>query len=295
MSHFLSYITHKMFRINWNEKLHTKCRNNTYPGGPDRFTVPDEKVSLKVPYPDYKPVDYTEAKVFTAPWADKIETLPSIKFNALDRINRLNYDGDYDVDEKNTPINPKGRTGIIGRGLLGRFGPNHAADPVVTKWARNEDGSIKLDNKGIPILMFVAIKRKDNGQWAIPGGMVEAGDTVSLTLRKEFGEEALNSLEASPEEQIEIASNLEKLFATGDEIYRGYVDDYRNTDNAWMVTTVYNFHDESGEIFNKFKLKAGDDAGDVSWKEISQELDLFASHNDFVKAVYEFRLSKFYL
>ena len=27
-----------------------------------------------------------------------------------------------------------GRTGMTGRGLLGRFGPNHAADPIVTRY-----------------------------------------------------------------------------------------------------------------------------------------------------------------
>jgi len=32
-----------------------------------------------------------------------------------------------------------------------------------------------------------------------PGGMVEPGDTVSVTLKKEFGEEALNSLAVSDE------------------------------------------------------------------------------------------------
>lgn len=31
------------------------------------------------------------------------------------------------------PSNPMGRTGMKGRGLLGRFGPNHAADPIVTR------------------------------------------------------------------------------------------------------------------------------------------------------------------
>ena len=29
--------------------------------------------------------------------------------------------------------NPVGRTGMIGRGLLGKWGPNHAADPIVTR------------------------------------------------------------------------------------------------------------------------------------------------------------------
>ena len=29
--------------------------------------------------------------------------------------------------------NPAGRTGLVGRGLLGRWGPNHAADPIITR------------------------------------------------------------------------------------------------------------------------------------------------------------------
>ena len=30
------------------------------------------------------------------------------------------------------------------------------------------------------------------------------------------------------------------------QVYRGYVDDPRNTDNAWMETVAMNFHDEEG-------------------------------------------------
>ena len=30
------------------------------------------------------------------------------------------------------------------------------------------------------------------------------------------------------------------------EVYRGYVDDPRNTDNAWMETVAINFHDGKG-------------------------------------------------
>ena len=37
---------------------------------------------------------------------------------------------------------------------------------------------------------------------------------------------------------------------------RGYVDDPRNTDNAWMETVAFNFHDPSGQevCFNKDRL-----------------------------------------
>jgi len=36
----------------------------------------------------------------------------------------------------------------------------------------------------------VAIQRKDTGSWALPGGMVDAGEAVSETVRREFTEEA---------------------------------------------------------------------------------------------------------
>ena len=41
------------------------------------------------------------------------------------------------------------------------------------------------------------------------------------------------------------------------KIYRGYVDDPRNTDNAWMETIAYNFHDDTGESVGQLKLHAG--------------------------------------
>jgi ADP-ribose pyrophosphatase len=68
------------------------------------------------------------------------------------------------------PCNPVGRTGIIGRGHLGRWGPNHAADPIVTCWKRDNQGRIVNHSvTNMPILQFVGIRRKDTGQWAIPG------------------------------------------------------------------------------------------------------------------------------
>ena len=73
------------------------------------------------------------------------------------------------------PLNIRGRTGLKGRGILGRYGPNHAADPIVTRWAQNsETGELEKNPKtGKNILEFVAIKRKDTGEWAIPGGKIK--------------------------------------------------------------------------------------------------------------------------
>ena len=75
------------------------------------------------------------------------------------------------------PLNVRGRTGLRGRGILGRYGPNHAADPVVTRWKRDPDSGevITSPKNGRQILQFVGIQRRDTGEWAIPGGMVDAG------------------------------------------------------------------------------------------------------------------------
>ena len=38
------------------------------------------------------------------------------------------------------------------------------------------------------------------------------------------------------------------------QVYQGYIDDPRNTDNAWIETLAYNFHDETSEVTRDFKL-----------------------------------------
>ena len=43
-------------------------------------------------------------------------------------------------------------------------------------------------------------------------------------------------------------------------MHQGYVDDPRNTDCAWMETTAFLFHDDTGEDVGKLPLQAGDDA-----------------------------------
>lgn len=48
--------------------------------------------------------------------------------------------------------------------------------------------------------------------------MVEPGDTVSATLKKEFGEETMNSLEASPEEKKKIEEQINQLFSHGEKV-----------------------------------------------------------------------------
>lgn len=268
--------------------VHVKAREKVYPGSKvERADVPDELVRWDVEWLDYSPVNFTAQIVTDHPvWADPDimgQNDHKLKFNDRDgKINRRSYTGPYAI-VNGLPQNPCGRTGLIGRGFLGKWGPNHAADPIVTRWKRDEHGSIMKDpENNLQILQFVAIRRKDTGDWAIPGGMVDAGDTVSATLKREFGEEAMNSLEAPEHERKSIEKAIAELFRCGIEVYRGYVDDPRNTDNAWMETVAVNFHDNKGTSVGKVRLHAGDDAGDVQWTDISGGISLFASHQLFI-------------
>jgi ADP-ribose pyrophosphatase len=274
---------------------HIKCRNSLYPRTSiQRFPVPDEKVSWSVAFPEYAPVKYTADSVLKQPsWADTdfevIQADRQIwnKVDPVNKIDRTSHHGTYSVVE-GLPRNPVGRTGVCGRGLLGRWGPNHAADPIVTRWKRTDLGDQVLNvTSKKPVLQFVAIQRRDSGEWALPGGMVDPGEVITMTLKREFSEEAMNKLELPVEEQEINEHKIDDFFKKPKQVYCGYVDDPRNTDNAWMETVAFNFHDSTGEFVGKLQLHAGDDAVGVKWMDIDQSLQLYATHADFVRIVVE--------
>lgn len=267
--------------------MNSICRRSTcYPVS--RFIVPDDKVSWTIPWPAYTPNFYSADHLKNCSWADPdIENKEfKPKWNTKDGdINRQSYDYNvplkYDV-VNNYPHNPRGRTGLCGRGRLGRWGPNHAADAVVTRWKRAKDKSlvVNLDNNK-PVLQFLAIQRSDCGKWAIPGGFVNANEESSVAALRELFEEAVWA-EKLPEA---ITSLLDKFFSCGKQVYKGYVDDPRNTDNAWIETTASNYHDESGEFTDKLILKARDDAADVKWIDITKDMDIYETHCDIIHIV----------
>ena len=103
-------------------------------------------------------------------WADPENPLDIKNWNQLDgEIDRRSHVGVYELVD-GIPLNPVGRTGVTGRGQLGKWGVNHAADPVVTRWKRDANGKIVVNPETKkPVLQFVSIKRLDTNEWAIPG------------------------------------------------------------------------------------------------------------------------------
>lgn len=118
--------------------------------------------------------------------------------------------------------------------ILGHFGPNHAADPIVTRWKRNEQGEIVIHEKTRkPILQFVCICRKDTNEFAIPGGMVDKKEKVTETLQREFHEETLNFPDMDEHAKHNLSATIKDIFENGGiKIYCGYVDDPRYLKNS---------------------------------------------------------------
>lgn len=240
---------------------HTKARTDKPASYPERFSVPPNVSDWDFAYPEYDPTEFTHQTVFDHEdsWADAPDS------TGIDFSERTTYEnkGKLLFDEKGRPRNPRGRTGMEGRGLLGKWGPNHAADPVITRI-----------NKMTGQMELLVILRGDGGGWALPGGMVEDGQTARETVKRELREEAIAEL--LPLEDAE-------------EVYRGYSDDHRNTDNAWMETVALHKHLTIDEG-DRLKLESGDDAVDVRWMPLNiknvYEV-LYANHGLFIKKALE--------
>ncbi|CAF2972246.1 unnamed protein product [Rotaria sp. Silwood2] len=250
-----------------------------------RPVIPNDKVRWSSSY-DYRPIEFTSEKVRTStkeyvdrdPRQDPSVQIP---WNLDDRLcDRRSYHGTYKIIG-HVPQNPCGRTG--------HFGPNHAADPIVTRWKRDENGQIIIHpSTRKPILQFVCIRRKDTNELAIPGGMVDKKEKVTDTLQREFQEETLNFPDLDELSKHNLLASIKDIFENGGiRIYCGYVDDPRNTDNSWMETTAYNFHDGNNEHLALINVHGGSDASSAFWHDLGGETPLFASHSDFLRRVAE--------
>ncbi len=227
------------------------------PDYPRRFNVADENMPWEIDYPAYDPPYYVAPAVLEndcrkkpGGWADPED------ITAVENLPRESFEGTLLFDAQGRPLNPRGRCGLAGRGLLGKWGVNYAADPIITR-VNQRFGDVEM----------LAIERKDNGQWAIPGGMVDKGEAVSRTLSRELEEEAGVRLD----------------FSQAPQVYRGFVDDPRTTDNAWIETTVKHLH-LTGEQAEQLEMEAGSDALSVIWLPLTERSlkRLYASHGYFV-------------
>lgn len=126
-------------------------------------------------------------------------------------------------------------------------GPNYTADAVI------------IDEEAAKILL---IQRGDTGEWALPGGFVDASD-----------DSAYNAAIREAQEEAGIHIN-----GYSPLIFRGIVDDPRNSLAAWIETSAYLFAASSAT-----EITSGDDAQDAQWHDTAHLPELYASHQTIVE------------
>ena len=167
-----------------------------------------------------------------------------------------------------TPI----KTGILGRGLLGQFGPNHAADPIITRF---NFWKFRIE--------FIGVLRNDTNEWAIPGGMVDPGEKVTATLKREFTEEAASKCNTNI---------IDKIFENETVLYAGPTyGDPRTTDSAWIETYVAHYH-INYNLWSKLKLSNQESENQsVKWISCNSK-KLYGDHAKFIKLAKENAINK---
>uniref|UniRef100_A0A8C8FNQ9 Transient receptor potential cation channel subfamily M member 2 n=1 Tax=Oncorhynchus tshawytscha TaxID=74940 RepID=A0A8C8FNQ9_ONCTS len=145
--------------------------------------------------------------------------------------------------------NPGGRTGMKGRGALTCLGPNLILDPVLTRWRDSERSALE----------FLAVWDQEDGLWTLPGVSTEWTECTVCGLLSEVS-----------------------CCTCVLQVHEGYVDDVRNTDDAWVETTVLNIH-----LDRRSLLMADINRMLVRWTEVSSRTRMCSYQRDALRRVAE--------
>ncbi|XP_041056739.1 transient receptor potential cation channel subfamily M member 2 isoform X2 [Carcharodon carcharias] len=264
---------------------HVNARSMMYPDtNIERYPVPDEKVPWEVKFDGYTPPTYTA------------ETAGDDHSTGLSKMKTAPKDGSQDRDagpntnavDESLPQNPKGRTGLDGRGKLRYFGANHAMDPIITRFKRNSGNSATV--KGCKkVLEFLVVQYPDE-DWTLPAGVLQSGETFPKSMKIILNPKMLDM--------------FQKLMKEAFEVYRGYVDDSRNTDNAWIETLALNFHlNDDNPFINSITNRGGSGTSrrmkiplimegavqqlSVQWQVVEQDVPVCVLYKEYLQKVTE--------
>ncbi|XP_059502989.1 transient receptor potential cation channel subfamily M member 2 isoform X2 [Stegostoma tigrinum] len=260
---------------------HVHARSLVYPGtNINRFPVPDEKVPWKVKFDGYAPPVYTTETAGGDHSAGLAESKSFKIGDAGPDTHRL---------EELLPLNPHGRTGLGGRGSLCCYGRNMAMDPIITRFKRNSDNSATAKN-GKRLLEFLVI-RYPGEDWTLPAGILDAGKMFPRNMMFILNEKMLDM--------------FQKLQKKALEVYKGYEDDSRNTDNAWIETVAFNLHlDDDNPYINSITSRGSSETSiemkipvmvegiakqlAVQWKTVEQGDPVCARYKAYLQVVTDF-------
>ncbi|CAI9616497.1 unnamed protein product [Staurois parvus] len=255
---------------------HVNSRILQYPDSKiTRYPVPDEFVPWEVEFPGYNPLLYHAERIDRGEYDPKTEMeQKSRQYNVIDGL----YDfrsccGIYTVKD-GLPLNPMGRTGLKGIGNMRWFGPNHSLHPVLTRWSTGSASGLN-QTASKNILEVLVVRWRGNELWSLPGGTLDPGQRIPIRFKALLVHTDLSEFLA--------------LLDSGTEVFHGYLDDPRNTDNAWIETLAVNIHLDTKENLDKLlqNLKESDDDITLRWQLLEQKIPLYANEKEILQRTAE--------
>uniref|UniRef100_A0A1I8IS91 G_PROTEIN_RECEP_F1_2 domain-containing protein n=1 Tax=Macrostomum lignano TaxID=282301 RepID=A0A1I8IS91_9PLAT len=189
--------------------------------------------------------------------------------------------GRYRLDTvSSAPLNPMGRTGLKGKGLLPRWGPNNAVVIAMTRWSRAPSGAV-IHRLGHPILQVLSLFR--HKQFCLPWFLTDHFDNCDYddcvpALLKNFISRRLKQLLQKKDARQEINAIMK---GRAEQIFKGYMDDHLNADNAWIEAVVINVHESDNWKFSDAMLKVFsevDSDEQARWMEVAYSTAMRSSH-----------------
>ena len=222
------------------DDFHLKIRGARPQSYPPRQRISIDSALWRFDCPEYAPPYYVSPSVLKndhtkSPegWADP-EDIEKFKIT----ISKQQI-----TDDAQRPLHPKGRTGIAGRGLLGRWGANPAVCAVI----------IRQSSGSLPFEILLGRQKDDNYHW-LPKG---------FALRNQAAEEAMQSIL-----QREFGWHPEAK--EGEIFYQGFIYDDRQTDHAWVEVSTFLYVYTYTEAPTNFD--ADREFDEVAWLPLHPEL-----------------------
>jgi ADP-ribose pyrophosphatase len=219
------------------DDFHLKIRGEKPSAYPPRLRVLIDEAPWDFDCPGYEPPYYVDATVLDNDAADPEDFSKVAASESLE--------GAAHRDDEGRPLNPRGRTGIAGRGLLGSWGANQMVGAVVTR--------INRETSALEVLLG---KNRKSDAVSLPMDFVSRGETTEAALVR----------------TLETCAGFRPQ-DSGEIISEGYSYDARQTDHAWieLETRLYHLDAESQPTTFPTTFRPGVDFEEIEWWPVNPE------------------------
>lgn len=194
--------------------------------------------------------------------------------------------GHYPIDSRGYPLNPLGRTGLRGRGILKRWAVNYQTHLVIMC------GTNQIKS-GKEVFKYIMKTTPGNHFYALPSTWTTGTNmsAITKTLRN-YLLDVYQSWNQSPDSSSE---KIDQLVDHITFVSTAYIDDARNTDNAWLETSVCCYiqtnkqkNISSNPQLDLNELFPGSSSAvpeSYTWHHVSRTSELLNSERDVIKLI----------